>query len=57
MSYEMCLEIENKLRLNYEQARKEADYYKDRYFCAEKRYQERIGGLERELAGFRGRVG
>lgn len=45
MSYEMCLEVENRLRLNYEQARKEADYYKDKYFTAEKKHQERLHQL------------
>lgn len=43
------MDVENKLRINYEQARKECDYYKDKYFSCERRYQERIGNMEKEL--------
>lgn len=49
LTYEMCNQIENRLRLNYEQARKESDYYKDKYFTCQKKYQERISLLEKEM--------
>ena len=38
-TYEMCMEIEGRLRMNYEQARKESDYYKEKYFSNEKKHQ------------------
>lgn len=52
----MCLEMENRLRINYDQAKKEADYYKDKYFCSEKKYQERITLLERQISTLKNQI-
>ena len=45
----MGKEIENRLKLSYETVRKEAEYYKEKYFTTEKKYQEKVLSLEREL--------
>ena len=42
LSSEMWKEVEGRLKKNYEEARKEAEFYKDKYFAAEKKYQRRL---------------
>ena len=46
LSLEMGKEIENRLKLSYETVRKEAEYYKEKYFTTEKKYQEKVLCLE-----------
>ena len=46
----MWREMEHRLRKNYEQARKEAELYKDRYFATEKKYQQSMKELDRLAA-------
>lgn len=41
----MWKDMEAKLKNSYEQARKEAEFYKEKYFASEKKYQEKIMAL------------
>ena len=35
-------DMENQLRNSYEQARKEAEFYKEKYFASEKKYHSQL---------------
>lgn len=38
-----------RLKGSYEALKKQADYYKDKYFTTQKRYQEKVKMLENQL--------
>jgi hypothetical protein len=38
----MWKDMEAKLKNSYDQAKKEAEFYKEKYFAAEKKYQARL---------------
>lgn len=46
----MWKDMEAKLKSSYEQARKEAEFYKEKYFIAEKKYQNKVQECDRAEA-------
>jgi UDP-N-acetylglucosamine pyrophosphorylase len=48
LTFSMWKDTEAKLRNSYDQARKEAQFYKDKYFAAEKKYHARLASFEQQ---------
>lgn len=42
LTFSMWKDMEAKLKNSYDQAKKEAEFYKEKYFAAEKKYQARL---------------
>ena len=47
LTSEVWRDLEHRLKKNYEEARREAELYKEKYFATEKKYQKAMRELER----------